>query len=894
MVAASNYDIIAITETWLDTERRDFVGEYHLPGYAMFHKDRIGRLGGGVLLYVRNHLNAVTMSINSPHELVGAEVKGCTPPLRVVVAYRPPHGTRASDESLYADLSEISQGNTIVVGDFNCPIDWNLMVAAAEGMRLIEFSNDCFLTQMVCVPTRGRNTLDLVFTSDEETVRNVEVGEGLTGSDHGMVSFEVIVDADREHVSFNRRLNLRRANYPRFIGALHNIRLQPQASAEELWQQFNSQYQEIQAMCIPFKRIGGTDRVKPSWFSRGLAEEIAVRKRLYRTAKSNPSPLATNLLARQRRTVKRMVRQAKASEEQRVALACKDNPKEFFAYVNQHKVKKQLGPLQSSNGLLITDSLGIVQEFNQYFSSVFTVEDARLPPPVITYDGGEPLEGISIVQDDIYEKLSHLDPYKAPGPDNFLPTVMKAVAVGLAPHLVPVFRASMETSVVPLDWRSANVCPIHKKGPEDQASNFRPVSLTSVPCKVLESLIKDRMVIHLERNELLSDSQHGFRAGRSCLTNLLEFYHTIFGAYDQSGSVDVVYLDFQKAFDKVPHRRLMVKVRALGIVGKVADWIEAWLSNRRQRVVSGGTPSEWSEVTSGVPQGSVLGPLLFLIYINDIDTRIISKMSKFADDTKLGINAADPEAVTELRRDLARIGEWSERWQMPFNTGKCKVLHVGVRNHQSEYHLLGSPIISSPQELDLGVIMTSEFKFGAQCVAAERKAQKILGYIKRVFTHRNRQTVMTLYKSLVRPHLEYAVQFWSPSYRCDIERLERIQARATKLVPEIRNKGYARRLLDLDLLTLEQRRLRGQLIETFKIIRGHSTLDPTKIFSFNTNPTRNHGYKLDIPRFRTNKFRDLMTVKVCSVWNALPEELVNTPSVESFKRNLDKIIRQLV
>ena len=889
-----SYDIIAISETWLDTERRDYDGEYHLPGYTMFHKDRVGRLGGGVLLYVRSHLKAVALLINSPHELVSAVVKGCTPPLRLVVVYRPPHSGRISDETLYADLSGLVQGNTIVMGDFNCPLDWNQLVAAAEGMRLIEFSNDCFLSQMVRVPTRGRNTLDLVFTSEEEMVRQVEVGEGLAGSDHGMVSFEVLIDADREQLSFNRRLNLRRANYPRFVGALQNFRLQPTASAEELWQQFNSQYQEIQARCIPLKRVGGTAKVKPSWFSQELSAAIAERKRLYRTVQFGPSPEAVALLARQRRAVKRMVRRAKASEENRVALACKDNPKEFFAYVNQHKVKKQLGPLQSSNGLLITDNLGIAQEFNQYFSSVFTVEDARLPPPVITYDGNEPLEGISIVQDKIYEKLSQLDPYKAPGPDNFLPTVMKAVAVGLAPHLVPVFNASMETGVVPLDWRSANVCPIHKKGPEDQASNFRPVSLTSVPCKVFESLVKDAIVDHLERNELLSDSQHGFRAGRSCLTNLLEFYHAMFGAYDESGSVDVVYLDFRKAFDKVPHQRLMAKVRALGIVGKVADWIEAWLSNRRQRVVVSGTPSGWSVVTSGVPQGSVLGPLLFLIYINDIDTGIISKMSKFADDTKLGINAANPTAVTELRRDLARIGEWSETWQMPFNTSKCKVLHVGGQNPQSDYNLLGSPISASPQELDLGVIMTSEFKFGAQCVAAERKAQKILGYIKRVFIHRNRRTVMTLYKSLVRPHLEYAVQFWSPSYRCDIERLERVQARATKLVPEIRNKGYARRLLDLDLLTLEQRRLRGQLIESFKVIRGFSALDPAMIFSFNRNPTRNHGYKLVVPRFRTNKFRDLMTVKVCSVWNALPEELVNAPSVESFKRNLDKIIRRLV
>ena len=895
MVATTDYDLIAITETWLDTGNRDFDGEYHLPGYTMFHKDRVGRMGGGVLLYVRDHLNAIGVALDSPHEFVGADVKGCSPPLRVVAVYRPPHSTRDSDESLYSDLSRLIQDRTLVVGDFNCHLDWDLLVAGAVGMRLVDFSNDCFLTQLVRLPTRGQSTLDLVFTTDEDMVINVEVGEALAGSDHSMVSFGVLCDADGEQARFNRRLDLRRANYTRFVDDLLGLRLQLQLqqSAEELWNVFFSKYLEIRARCIPYKRTGGSKKVKPSWFTRELADAIQERKRLYRASLTDPSPHARDLLARQRRLVGRMTRQAKAQEENRVALASKDNPKEFFAYVNKHKVRKTLGPLETSDGLLVTDNYEIAQVFNQYFSTVFTVENAGLPPPIILYDGEEPLEEISIVQGDIYEKLTKLDPHKAPGPDTFLPKVMKNVAAGLAPHLSQVFEYSLETGQVPLDWRSANVCPIHKKGPEDQASNFRPVSLTSVPGKVLESLIKDRIVIHLERNQLLTDSQHGFRAGRSCLTNLLEFYHGMIGAYDRSGSVDVIFLDFQKAFDKVPHRRLMSKVRALGIVGKVADWIEAWLSNRRQRVVIGGTPSGWLPVTSGVPQGSVLGPLLFLIYINDIDAGIISRMSKFADDTKLGANAADPESVETLRRDLARIGEWSERWQMPFNTGKCKTLHVGGQNLRNEYHLQGSLISPSERELDLGVVMTSEFKFGAQCIAAERKAQKVLGYIKRVFIHRNRQTVMTLYKSLVRPHLEYAVQFWSPTYRCDVDRLERIQARVTKLVPEIRNKGYARRLQDLDLHTLEQRRLRGQLIETYKIIRGYSTLDPTKIFSFNVNATRNHGYKLEVPRFRTNKFRDFMTVKICAVWNALPAQVVNAPSVESFKRHLDRIIRQL-
>ena len=207
------------------------------------------------------------------------------------------------------------------------------------------------------------------------------------------------------------------------------------------------------------------------------------------------------------------------------------------------------------------------------------------------------------------------------------------------------------------------------------ANNYRPVSLTSHVCKVLESILRDRIVEHLNKYNLINNSQHGFTRKRSCLTNLLEFLEYVSDYVDQGFPIDVIYLDFQKAFDKVPHKRLMKKINSLGITGKIYDWIEDWLNNREQRVVLLGKSSKWVKVESGVPQGSVLGPLLFLIYINDIDECVNSKLLKFADDTKVFRVIASPEDITRLQEDLVNLGKWSKDWLMLFNVDKCKIMH---------------------------------------------------------------------------------------------------------------------------------------------------------------------------------------------------------------------------
>lgn len=866
----------------------------------------------GVGIWTKKCLQAQPVTLSKDHSKT-QESTWCEIPLdqgdRLLVGciYRSPNSTEENNNQVNQLLKDMTmnRSHTLVTGDFNHPqIDWKEGTSPSDekhkSSKFLESVRDAFLFQHVRNPTHARgdqepHVLDLIFTNEEGMVSEVRHEAPVGKSHHHSLCFEFRCYTPKTD-NAQHRLNFAKGDYNKLRSLVQEQNLTQQISdrkVSEAWDFFKSSLETAMASAIPKVKSGPRAHKKPLWMNEDALKKVKKKRQAYQRYLQTREGKDYLLYASARNKVKSASRRALKDFEKSIAKSAKSNPKGFFAYArNKLRTREGVADLEA-DGVKITTDEGKANVLNDFFCSVFTVEDLQNKPECEEKSFESPLQSLTVTADDVKKQLQSLNPNKSPGPDGLHPMVLKELSDVLAEPVAELFNKTMQEGELPPQWKEAHVTPIFKKGTKSKPGNYRPVSLTCILCKVMETLVRDKLLAHMNSNKLLSKCQHGFVAGRSCSTNLLAVLDDWTKLLDEGCSVDTVYLDFAKAFDSVPHERLLDKLQAYGVRGEVHRWIRAFLTGRSQRVCVNGVQSEWAQVRSGVPQGSVLGPVLFVAFINDLPDVVSSICKMYADDTKVYRQVVTDEDREKLQKDLDELVKWADKWQLRFNAEKCKVLHLGSKNSNFQYSMKkhGSDenvtLEATSLEKDLGVNVDQELKFSKHTEIQVNKANRILGLVRRSYEYLDCESMKHLFCALVRPHLEFSNVAWAPKLQKDKDLIEGVLRRATRVIPGMGELSYEERLKKINLPSMAYRRARGDMIEVYKYTHNKYAVESPLVLMDEDSTTRGHSYKLDKVRCKTTVRQEFFSYRVVNTWNSLPEKVVSAPTINSFKNRLD-------
>ena len=531
---------------------------------------------------------------------------------------------------------------------------------------------------------------------------------------------------------------------------------------------------------------------------------------------------------------------------------------------------------------------------NGFFSECFNTAQPPLsinqeePLSYLEPSNFESIDDLLCTEDEVYEMIVSLDTSKANGSDGISARMLKGTAHSITPVLTRLFNMSIESGIFPDKWKLSSVVPIPKGGDHSNPSNYRPISLLSVISKMLERHVYYLITEHLSSVHPLANTQWGFQSGKSTVSALLTTTHDWFVKLEAGKEVCSVFFDLQKAFDSVPHRELVEKLSKLHISPVVLKWIRNYLTNRHQKVVIGGEESKAISVTSGVPQGSVLGPLLFLIYIDDVTRVPLSdgtKLVLYADDMLLYREIVCPEDYTVLQNDINTVNNWVKCNYLTFNASKCKYMVISHRR-QGYCHppdlLLDDLCLERVESFKyLGILLSSDLSWSKHIESICTKARKLLGLLYRRFNkHAEPPALFQLYLSLVRPHLEYASDVWDPHLLKDKTLIENVQKFGLRICAKQWDLSYNELLSNFAVPTLQSRRLEHKLSTMFKIVHNLIVYPPS-IFVPRQSRTGSNAYLQ--PFARTNSFLHSFVPSTISLWNSLPSNVTSILTLPTFK-----------
>ena len=601
--------------------------------------------------------------------------------------------------------------------------------------------------------------------------------------------------------------------------------------------------------------------------------------------------------------------------ERKAISTIKCNPRFFWSFVNKHrKTKSSVAPLLRPDGSVTDDPLEKSNILQSQYVGVFSdptmcsAEEATkdIPSTSITLDNLDFTPGC------IENALAELDPYAGAPPGDIPAVILSKCRKQLSYPLWLLWNRSFHEGVVPTCLKRQYITPVFKKGSKMEAKNYRPVALTSHMIKTFERVVRDKVVDHLEGNGLFNDGQHGFRRNRSCLTQLLNHYDNIMRELNNGHEVDVVYLDMEKAFDKVDIKVLMAKLEKYGIRGQLHRWINNFLSERVQTVMVDGTQSREELVISGVPQGTVIGPLLFLVYMIDIETLLSGTVLTFADDSKLWKAIKSLDDREDLQKSLTVFARWAADNNMSLHQDKFEVMNYKLHSSLYPYQELrelpfsnenysysgpgGETISPSESVKDLGVVVSSNCTWSEHISSMTTKARRMSGWALSVFRDRSDDTMLTLLKSIVRPQVEYCCPLWNPVEKQDIALVEETQRQFTRRIESCSGMNYWDRLKHLRILSLQRRRERYTIIHVWKVL--HKVVPDSTSLLFKEHIRL--GTKAQVPRYNylaqksiSGPYETSFGVRGAQLWNSLPRAVRGAKTLLELKQSLGSYLNTI-
>ena len=887
----------------------------------------------GVFILVRNSLICTEQpqfQTNCEILWVKIEISGSRP-LFVGAYYRRVEDDLESLREFQDSVSRVREhsDNVWVLGDFNLPmLSWPEsspeMKPDCSHKQVYDFFlstiADYNFTQVVTEPTRKDNILDLFLTTNPTLINKVNCSPGL--GDHDVVSAEALLKPTLHKQKPRKVFIFSKADWPTLKA---KMKLYQQSflsnhygqTVEQLWTDFTTTLDKLVQECIPAKLIRGKSSLP--WITQEIKRLIRKRDSLYRKFKrSGDSDIKTKFQTLRQQIKKKIKDSYQAYLENLLGLNDEDSKcdsKKLFSFLKNSRCDQQGIPPLKHDNILYSDTKTKANLFNQQFNSVFTpkeplslsrlasmrVQDLKkaggLPSdttPDSLQDSATNMPEINISENGLIKLLQNLKPGKAAGPDKLKPLLLRELREEIAPIIQIIFDRSLKTGKLPADWMKANVMPVFKKGDKSLAANYRPISLTCILCKVLEHILASNIVKHLDGQGILYDLQHGFREKRSCETQLIMLIEDLARNASVGKQTDIILLDFSKAFDKVNHSKLLWKLHQYGFRGHVLNWVRAFLGSRSQRVVIEGEESESIPVTSGVPQGSVLGPILFLIYINDLPDEVCSQVRLFADDTALYLTMESEDSGPTLQSDLDILSMWETRWDMEFNPSKCQVVHVAgsKRPVKRDYILHGQVLESVTCAKYLGVDISGSLTWNSHIDRITGSANRTLGFVRRNIKTRMSKVRETAYNTLVRPQLEYASAVWDPHNKNRISQIEQVQRRAARwTVSNFDRKASVTEIVqDLGWRTLDQRRADARLCLFFKILHGLVAVPLPDYIQHSTRISRYcHSMTFRQVSTSTDYYKYSFFPLAIVQWNALPQSVACLQNLEVFKTTVCKL-----